>query len=509
MSTAERHDSSSLDATALGADIAQGVTTALAAMQQAVDRVAARNPSINAACGMQPETGLRLARALDDELAALTPEQRVAQLQSRPFLGVPTLLKDLGTAALGLPSAMGSVLYGHVDWNVDAEIVKRYRRAGLIPFGRTTSAELGLSPTTESPAYGRPTQNPWKAGHSAGGSSGGAGAALASGMVRIAHGSDGGGSIRIPASCCGVLGLKPSRGMMPLGPLKGEGWGGLATEHMMTLSVRDCAASLDISAGADVGAPYAAPAIPAQSYRAVVARVSADPHAATRRRIAFINTTYEGGAIHPEVAAAVDEAARLFAGLGHELVQAAPPVGSEEVLSPMLPLIASAAANAIDTFVAARGRRLAADELQPTTLGAREYARAISGAQYVACVDTCHEITRRIGRFLHRDGTQGYDLFLSPVLAQPPAPIGRYAMDNADYLAYRLGKKGVIGYSPFAPLANLTGMPAISIPFAVSSDGLPIGIQVMGPLGSEALLLELAAQVEALRPWALVAPMAR
>jgi len=487
MSTAERHDSSSLDATALGADIAQGVTTALAAMQQAVDRVAARNPSINAACGMQPETGLRLAQALDDELAALTPDQRVAQLQSRPFLGVPTLLKDLGTAALGLPSAMGSVLYGHVDWNVDAEIVKRYRRAGLIPFGRTTSAELGLSPTTESPAYGRPTQNPWKAG----------------------HGSDGGGSIRIPASCCGVLGLKPSRGLMPLGPLKGEGWGGLATEHMMTLSVRDCAASLDISAGADVGAPYAAPAIPAESYRAVVARVSADPHAATRRRIAFINTTYEGGAIEPEVAAAVDEAARLFAGLGHELVPAAPPVGSEEVLSPMLPLIASAAANAIDTFVAARGRRLAADELQPTTLGAREYARAISGAQYVACVDTCHEITRRIGRFLHRDGTQGYDLFLSPVLAQPPAPIGRYAMDNADYLAYRLGKKGVIGYSPFAPLANLTGMPAISIPFAVSSDGLPIGIQVMGPLGSEALLLELAAQVEALRPWALVAPMAR
>ena len=147
--------------------------------------------------------------------------------------------------------------------------------------------------------------------------------------------------------------------------------------------------------------------------------------------------------------------------------------------------------------------------MQPTTLGAREYARAISGAQYVACVDTCHEITRRIGRFLHRDGAQGYDLFLSPVLALPPAPIGRYAMDNADYLAYRLGKKGVIGYSPFAPLANLTGMPAISIPFGMSADGLPIGIQVMGPLGAEAQLLELAAQVETLRRWPLTAPMAR
>lgn len=509
MSTADRPDSSLFDATALGADIAHGATTAVAAMQQALERVAARNPAVNAACGLQAETGLGLAQSLDDELAALSHEQRVAQLRERPFLGVPTLLKDLATAAIGLPSAMGSVLYGRVQWNVDAEIVKRYRRAGLIPFGRSTSAELGLSPTTESPVYGPPTQNPWKTGHSAGGSSGGAGAALASGMVRIAHGSDGGGSIRIPASCCGVLGLKPSRGLMPLGPLKGEGWGGLATEHMMTLSVRDCAASLDVSAGADVGAPYAAPARPAQSYRAIVARVAADPHAAPRRRIAFINTTYEGEAIHPDVAATLDAAAAFFASLGHELVHAAPPVGSEEVLSPMLPLIASAAANAIDSFVAARGRRLAADELQPTTLGAREYARAISGAQYVACVDTCHEITRRIGRYLHRDGAQGYDLFLCPVLAQPPAPIGRYAMDNADYLAYRLGKKGVIGYSPFAPLANLTGMPAISIPFGMSADGLPIGIQVMGALGSEALLLELAAQVEALRPWALVAPMAR
>ena len=509
MGTADRVDSSSFDAMALGADIAQGATTALAAMQQALERVAARNPSINAACGVLAELGLDLARALDGELAALSTEQRLALLRERPFLGVPTLLKDLGTAALGLPSAMGSVLYGKVDWSVDAEIVKRYRRAGLIPFGRSTSAELGLSPTSESPVYGAPTQNPWKAGHSAGGSSGGAGAALASGMVRIAHGSDGGGSIRIPASCCGVLGLKPSRGMMPLGPLKGEGWGGLATEHMMTLSVRDCAAALDISAGADVGAPYAAPARPGESYRDIVARVSADPGSAPRRRIAYINTTYEGQAIHPEVAAAVDEAARLFAGLGHELVVAAPPVGSEEVLSPMLPLIASAAANAIDSYVGARNRRLAADELQPTTLGAREYARAISGAQYVACVDSCHEITRRIGRFLHREGTQGHDLFLSPVLAQLPAPIGRYAMDNADYLAYRLGKKGVIGYSPFAPLANLTGMPAISIPFGLSADGLPIGIQVMGPLGSEAWLLELAAQVEALRPWQRVAPIAR
>lgn len=499
MSNAQRPGRAHPDATAMAQAIIRGEFSALAAMEQALERVARLNPEINAACGVQAELGLRLARETDRALAAMDAQARAGLERERPFLGVPTLLKDLGTAALGLPSTMGSVLYGQVEWKLDCELVARYRRAGLIPFGRTTTAELGLSPTTESPVYGKPTQNPWKRGHSAGGSSGGAGAALASGMVLIAHGSDGGGSIRIPASCCGVLGLKPSRGLIPLGPLKGDGWGGLGTENLMTLSVRDCAAALDVSAGEDIGAPYAAPARPA-SYRDVAARVAADPQAAPRRRIAFVSATFEGDPIHPEVAEVAREAARFFARLGHELTEAAPPVGSEEVLSPMLPLIASAAANAIDSFVQARGRRLAADELQPTTLGAREYAREISGPQYVACMDTCHAITRRVGRFL--DPAQGgHHVFLSPVLAQPPAPLGRYAMDNADYLAYRLGKKGVIAYSSFAPLANLAGMPAISIPFGLSSDGLPIGIQLMGPLGSEAMLLELAAQVESLRPW--------
>ena len=203
--------------------------------------------------------------------------------------------------------------------------------------------------------------------------------------------------------------------------------------------------------------------MPAQSFRAIVADAARDPRAVAPRRIAWLNTTYEGDAIDPEVAAAVAEAASLFASLGHELETAAPPVGSEEVLSPMLPLIASAAA-----MPSTPSSPRAAGAWRPTNSSpprwAREYARNISGAQYVSCVDACHEITRRVGRFLDRRDGQGYDLFLSPTLAGLPAAIGRYAMDNADYLAYRLGKKGVIGYSPFAPLANLTGMPAISIP---------------------------------------------
>ena len=509
MGTAERHDPSSLDATGLAAAIADGQITASQAMREALERVAARNPDINAVCGLREDLGLSLAARTDEELAGLTRDGRRALLAERPFLGVPTLLKDLGTAALGLPSAMGSVLYGQVEWNVDAEIVVRYRRAGLIPFGRSTSAELGLSPTSESPVYGAPTQNPWKPGHSAGGSSGGAGAALASGMVHIAHGSDGGGSIRIPASCCGVLGLKPSRGLMPLGPLKGRRLGRAGHRaHDDPVGAR-----LRRRPGHQRRRRRGRALCRAGLARAILPRDRGGRGAGSARRRAAPHRLAQ----HDLRRRRDRSGSRGRGGRGRQPVRLARARTRDRRAARGLGRgpVADAAADRQRRGQCHRRlrrrarRRLAADELQPTTLGAREYARNISGAQYVSCVDACHEITRRVGRFLDRRDGQGYDLFLSPTLAGLPAAIGRYAMDNADYLAYRLGKKGVIGYSPFAPLANLTGMPAISIPFGLSRDGLPIGIQLMGPLGSEALLLALAAQVEAVKPWQRVAPMAR
>ena len=340
MGTAERHDPSSLDATGLAAAIADGQITASQAMREALERVAARNPDINAVCGLREDLGLSLAARTDEELAGLTRDGRRALLAERPFLGVPTLLKDLGTAALGLP--MGSVLYGQVEWNVDAEIVVRYRRAGLIPFGRSTSAELGLSPLPNRRSTARPRRIPGSP-VIAPAVPAGRGAALASGMVHIAHGSDGGGSIRIPASCCGVLGLKPSRGLMPLGPLRGRRLGRAGHRaHDDPVGAR-----LRRRPGHQRRRRRGRALCRAGLARAILPRDRGGRGAGSARRRAAPHRLAQHDLRRRRDRSgsrgAVAEAASLFASLGHELETAAPPVGSEEVLSPMLPLIASAA----------------------------------------------------------------------------------------------------------------------------------------------------------------------
>ncbi len=499
------------DAMELAAEIIAGDISSSQALEEALERIGKVNPLLNAVCGTYPEAAQEMALGLDRQLSGMDDAGRKSLLDAQPFFGVPTLLKDIGTAAIGIPSRLGSRLCGTVNWSIDSELVKRYKKAGLVFFGRTTSSEFGLSPTTESPVYGKPTSNPWGLEYSAGGSSGGAAAAVAGGMVRIAHASDGGGSIRIPASCCGVLGLKPSRGLIPMGPLRGEGWGGLSVKHMVNLSVRDCAASLDISAGADLGAPYAAPAQPV-SYRSIVHKVSEAPEQLAKLRVAVIPVPDDRWPLHPDVAQVLRQASDFLAGLGHKVNIAAPDISPTQVLTAILPLIACGATMGIERLAAKAGRPLRPDDLQPTVHSMIDYARTISGAKYAACMDDTHALSRTLARFFHDNGTgncdHGFDVLLTPVLAQPPARLGQYGMDWPDYYDYRMGEKGLISYSPFAPLANMAGTPAISIPFGSSGNGLPIGIQIMAPFGQESVLLQIAAQVEALRPWQLHAPAA-
>ena len=484
----------SLDATHLAQSVAAGQLSATEALEHSLAETQRLNPTLNAVCHVNEAHGREQAAALDGELAACaSSEQRQALLRARPFLGVPSLLKDLSTPALGLPSTMGSRLFGQVKWELDGSLVQRYRQSGMVLFGRSTSPEMGISPSTEAVAYGGPTRNPWNTAHSAGGSSGGAASAVASRMVLVANASDGAGSIRIPGSCCGLVGLKPTRGLMPMGPLAGEGWGGFATDHVVTLSVRDCAAVMDATAGGDLGQPYAAPQRPA-SYLAQLDQ-------AQPKRIALCDTFFEGDAVHPEVHATLMRVAQQLRELGHTVELARPPVGTLEVLEPMVHIIAAGTANAVDNFLQRRGRGLADDELEPITRSAVEVGRRLTAAGYVGHLARVHAYTRRMAAFL-----QSWDMLLTPVLAEPPRPVGQVTMSGPDFLDYRIGPQGLWRYSPFTPLTNATGQPSISVPAGLSSQGLPIGVMLASRFGDDLSLLQVAQQLQQQTPrqgWAL------
>ncbi len=489
------------DASALAARIASGETTAAQALSETLARIEALNPLLNAVCHVDAALGLRHAAVADAAYADCRNDgERAALHHQRPFLGVPLLVKDLGTAATDLPSTFGSRYAKRINgplgrgqhWAVDSTLVARYRAAGFVLFGRSTSPEMGISPSTEALAYGGATRNPHNSAHSAGGSSGGAAAALASGMVHIAHANDGAGSIRIPASCCGLIGLKPSRGMMPMGPLVGESWGGMATDHMLTVSVRDCAAAFVASAGADAGAPYAAPGAPAAPVSAAGSLAGIERAAATPRlRIALCDTFFEGDAIHPEVAQAVRAFAQRLEALGHHIELRRPPLDTRQVIEPLAHVVACGTAMSLNALTRQHGPFVDGD-LEPTTRSAWELGNRISGAQYLAYLNQLHGIGRTMAGFF-----EASDLLLTPVLAEPPALIGRWAMHNPDFLDYRIGPAGLWRYSPFAPLANVTGGASIALPAARSSLGLPIGAMLTGQLGDDTRLLHLAAELEA------------
>ena len=438
----------------------------------------------------------------DERIAAVVYVQETvarsaaaAGLPSGAFTGVPFVLKDLGCEAIDFPSSMGSRLYDGHRYGYDSELFTRLRRSGLLTFGRTASPEFGIGPTTEAKVYGRPTRNPWNLDHVAGGSSGGSGAAVAAGVVPMAHGSDGGGSVRIPASSCGLFGLKPSRAVLPDGPGSGEGWGGMAIDGFLTRSVRDTAALLDATAGPDLGAPYYAP--PGLTDFAGALDV-----APRRLRVAVCTRTFDGLPIHPDCVTAVEHTAAVLASLGHAVVPVERVVTIEPFIRAWTTIVACGTQLTVQSRAHELGRPLTDDDTERVTRLACDLARTVSGADYLAAIDTVHAVGREMARFL-----VPFDMVLTATLGEPPARIGRFATDRpaddagawTDFLDYRLHH--VLAYSPFTALANGTGQPAMSVPLWWNAEGLPVGTHLMGRAGDDHVLLQLAVQLEDAEPW--------
>jgi amidase/6-aminohexanoate-cyclic-dimer hydrolase len=461
----ERHDG-----LGLAELVRKGETTPVELLDAALARAERVQPRLNCLVHLDPARARRAIEALPAAAA---------------FRGVPFLLKDLHCFDAGAPVSFGSRLFAGFVPDHDSELVARYKRAGLVIFGRSTSPEFGLTSTTESVLWG-PTRNPWDPARTPGGSSGGAAAAVAAGILPVANASDGGGSIRIPASCCGLFGLKPTRGRTPLGPDVGEGWGGMSTVHAVSRSVRDSAALLDATAGPDTGAPYFAE----RPRRPWLEEVAADPGTL---RIALQLETWNGAPTHADCARAAEDAARLCTELGHRVEPARLEIDREALGAAVQAVIGSSIRASIEDRTAALGRPLAPDDVEPITRAMAERAREATGAQYARSIRVLHATGRQLARFLER-----FDLILTPTMATPPLPLGRLSLSRADVDGYVDDVSRTVG---FTSLMNVAGNPAMSVPLCWNAEGLPIGVQFAARYGDEATLFRLAGQLERARPW--------
>ena len=423
----------------------------------------------------------------------------------RPFAGVPFLLKDLNQHLAGVPTSGGSEALRDVPAAETAVVVDRWVEAGLVVFGKTNSPEFGAKGITEPHALG-PSRNPWNTDHTPGGSSGGSAAAVAAGVVPCAAASDGGGSIRIPASACGLFGLKASRGLVPQGPAHGEAMGGTATDGVVSRSVRDTAAMLDVLAGPTEYSPYLTGGLPADGFAAELGR---EPG---RLRIGMTCDSAINPEPHPEARAAVERAAELLTGLGHEVVPVAMPVDDARLAQDFL---TSWFVHCAVSVAEAREVSGADDDaFEPDTRVMAALGRATSATDYVRAVEGRHAHVRRLAEF-HAQ----YDLLLTPTTATPPPRVGAFDPPAPLALAQKVVLKAKaagmlrftpivdqliqenLGWVPYTQLANLTGRPAMSVPLHWTPDGLPMGVQLVGRLGSDGLLLRLAAQLEQAAPW--------
>jgi amidase len=469
-----------LDAVAQAERVRRREATPLELVDAAIARIEKLDPRLNAVILPAFERAREEARRL----------ARDPDLASRPLPGVPFLMKDLGGQEAGAPHHMGMKCLKRAGWveAADSHLAGRVRAAGLVSLGRTNTPELALLPTSEPEAYG-PTRNPWDLEASAGGSSGGAAAAVAAGLVPIAHASDGGGSIRIPASHCGLVGLKPTRGRSSFGPALGERWSGFSCELVVTRTVRDTAVALDVIGGAMPGDPYVAPP-PARRY---ASEVGADPG---RLRVGLLaGPPREGVRVDPECAEAARRAARALEGLGHQ-VEEAHPEAYEDVgcARAYVTVVACNVARALDAVGEKLGRALEADDVEATTWALAGIGRATPVTQYLATLEWVHRFGRRMAAWWE----SGFDLLLTPTVAEPPPRLGEFASPPDVPL------RGFLRAAPFGAFTfpiNLTGQPAISLPLHWTPAGLPVGAMGVAASGREDLLLRVAAQLEQVLPW--------
>jgi len=465
-----------MDATAQAELVRRGDVTPSELVEAALSRIDALNPALNA-----------VIHDLSDKARTAASD---AALPDGPFHGVPFLLKDVVAHSAGDPYHCGMQVLQDVGWvePADTWLVERFRAAGFVICGKTNLPELASSITTEPVAYGA-THNPWDLERSPGGSSGGAGAAVASGMVPVAHGNDMGGSIRFPASMCGLVGLKPSRARSTLGPDFGEYWAMTTHEHVLTRTVRDTAGVLDAIAGPGVGDPYTAPT-PARPF---LAEVGADPG---RLRIGF-RTMLSGGAgdAHVDCVEAVTRVAALLGDLGHDVE----PTGFDALDDPRfgeaIPVVFPVfIARELDRWSQKLGREIAPSELEPWNALQAEMGRATTASAYVEGIEKAQSYARGLAQWW----ADGHDILVTPTLGQPPFPLGHVGPDIDPFVAL----ERLVGLTAFSMPFNVSGQPAISLPLHWNDDGLPIGVQLVAAYGREDLLLRVASQLESARPWA-------
>ena len=477
----------SLDATAQADLVRRGEASPTELVDAAIERIERIDPQLHAV--IHP----RFDRARTDA---------AGDLPEGPFRGVPMVLKDLDGYQAGEPYHAGTRHLRDLGYVADHDswLTERFRDMGVVFVGRTNTPELGLLPSTEPLAQG-PTRNPWDTARSPAGSSGGSAAAVASGMVPLGHAGDGGGSIRLPASVCGLVGLKPSRGRCSLGPEAGEAWGGLVARLVVTRSVRDTAAVLEAVRGSAPGDPYVAPP-PSRPY---TEEVGADPGAL---RVAWtVRSPDPAAPTFPEVAAVVGSAARLLEDLGHHVEERHPEVWDDEeamaaFTGHFLNGMATWTAAELAQLGAAAGEAFHADAVEPHTWALAELGAALPSLAYHQAIDGMHAMGRRISALwagTEPGGGGPVDLLVTPTIPEGPWPLGQLGATSADPTAGLVRAAGIV---PFTAPFNVTGQPAVSLPLGSTESGLPVGVQLVAPYGREDLLVAVAAQLEAAAPWA-------